>query len=139
MRIYLAARYSRRVELQAYRLILEQLGHEVTSRWVWEDHELAIGTPLEAGVRFAREDMVDLHRCECVISFTEEPGQAGGRNRGGRHVEFGIALASHHIHRIVVVGPRENVFHYLDQVEMHATWPEALAAIGPASPAKRLA
>ncbi len=152
MRIYLAARYSRREELQGYRAELEQRGHEVTSRWVWTDHDL----PLDAdpglgglGVRFAMEDWEDLLRSDCVISFTEDPTQrVPGRARGGRHVEFGIALAVralrfkgclHHGRecalrppvpfRPIVVGARENVFHHLPEIEFFATWPEALASL----------
>lgn len=48
-------------------------------------------------------------------------------SRGGRHVEFGMALAMDK--RLVVVGPRENVFHLLPAVEQFDTWPLALAAL----------
>lgn len=44
------------------------------------------------------------------LVFTE-PANPGGRNRGGRHVEYGIALALSK--DIVVVGEPENVFHNL--------------------------
>ena len=90
MRIYLAARYSRFPEMQGCRTILESLGHMVTSRWINGDHDYKGGqSPAEQRVRFAQEDWADLLAADCVISFTEEPGKAGGRNRGGRHVEFG--------------------------------------------------
>jgi len=44
-----------------------------------------------------------------VITFTETPRSSN--SRGGRHVEFGIALGMRK--RAVVIGPRENVFHCL--------------------------
>jgi hypothetical protein len=34
--------------------------------------------------------------------------------RGGRHVEFGIALGQHM--NIVIIGPRENIFHWYDRI-----------------------
>jgi hypothetical protein len=128
MRIYLAARYGRREELLGYRSRLEAAGHRVTSRWLWEEHDLPIGASPEHGVRFALDDYEDVRSADCLISFTEEPGKApGGRARGGRHVEFGLALASEA--RLIVVGWRENVFHYLPDVEFWATFDEALAAL----------
>lgn len=126
MTIYLAARYSRRCELLGFARELEMRGHEVTSRWLTSDHLLPVGAPPEEGVHFALEDWYDCARAACTISFTEEPAKAGGRNRGGRHVEFGIAVALKQ--RVVVIGWRENVFHYLPHVEFYGTPAEALAA-----------
>jgi hypothetical protein len=126
VRIYLASRYSRRAELVAYMAALEALGHTVTSRWLREDHELPIGAEPAAGVRFAREDYEDLTTADLCISFTEEPGKAGGRNRGGRHVEFGIALGRGLL--LVVVGARENVFHYMPRVRFYPTWARFMAS-----------
>ena len=40
--------------------------------------------------------------------------------RGGRHAEFGIALALGK--RVIVIGPRENVFHALPAVERYESW-----------------
>lgn len=39
MNIYLAARYSRRLELGNYAALLESLGHEITARWLSGAHE----------------------------------------------------------------------------------------------------
>ena len=46
---------------------------------------------------------------DAVIVFTEMPNSVLAT--GGSHVEFGLALAQGK--RVIVVGPRENVFHYL--------------------------
>lgn len=46
-------------------------------------------------------------------------------SRGGRHVEFGMALAL--AKRCIVIGPRENVFHLLPQVEQYDSWEQYLA------------
>lgn len=151
MKIYLAARYSRREELVGYRTQLEALGHTVQARWINGEHQLSDeGTPIgehgEALVegtlrsgehlseheqseraaklrtRFALDDWEDVNTAELVISFTEPPRSKA--NRGGRHVEYGIALANRA--QVIVVGYRENIFHWLPQVQFYETWDQAL-------------
>lgn len=149
MKIYLAARYSRRLELCGYRTELEALGHTVQARWLNGEHQLSNeGTPIgesgealvEAGAcdeaaklraRFALDDWEDVNAAQCVISFTEAPRSSA--NRGGRHVEYGIGLANKA--RVIVVGHRENIFHWLPQVEFCETWAEALERINVVAPA----
>lgn len=127
LKIYLAARYSRREELNGYKRDLEQRGHEVTSRWLLGSHQIDdAGLSDEAHQverqRFAQEDWEDLQAADVVISFTEAPRSSS--SRGGRHVEFGAALALGKI--CVVVGPRENVFHCLPQVTVVDRWYQIL-------------
>lgn len=129
MKVYLASRFSRGPELLGYRADLERYGIEVTSRWLLGGHEWA-GTddealPIDVGERFATEDINDLVVADVVICFTEEP--RSGASRGGRHVEFGYALAAELT--IIVVGPRENVFYCLPEVHHHETWETALAEV----------
>lgn len=129
MLIYLAARYSRLAEMQEKREELKAFGHFVTSRWVNGGHQIADRDhPAEERARFAYEDYSDVLLADCVISFTEEP-RAPSSNRGGRHVEFGIALALHK--RVIVVGYRENVFHSMPEVEFYESWAQARAVLGP--------
>lgn len=123
VKIYLAARYSRREELCGYRAELEALGHRVTSRWLNGNHQiddagLSAEAAQEERVRFASEDWNDLMAADWCISFTETPRSSN--SRGGRHVEFGAALATGKV--CVVVGPRENVFHCLPGVEWFPDW-----------------
>ena len=127
MKVYLASRYSRREELNVYRADLEQRGLTVTSRWLAGDHQISDSGLSEQAkeadrIRFATEDWEDLLQAELCISFTEEPRSSN--SRGGRHVEFGAALAAGQ--RCVVIGPRENVFHCLPWVEVFASWSEFL-------------
>lgn len=127
MRIYLAARHSRREELCGYADELRKCGHEITARWLLGSHKLsgvalavesASGSAPSRGAAFAREDLQDLMRADAVISFTEVP--RSGHSRSGRHVEFGMAFAMHK--RLIVIGPRENVFHCLSAVERYESW-----------------
>lgn len=68
------------------------------------------------------------------MKLTLRPSQsAPWAARGGRHVEFGVAVAS--CKRLVVIGPRENIFHHLPRVEVFPTLGEWLELFtrGPAS------
>lgn len=127
MKIYLASRYSRRDDMTVHAFELYGLGHQVTSRWINGNHQisddgLSAEAKAEERARFAMEDWEDLLSAECTISFTEAP--RGTNSRGGRHVEFGAALALNQ--RVIVVGYRENVFHCLPEVEFYETWEECL-------------
>ena len=129
MRIYLAARYSRREELCGYARILEAAGHEITSRWLDGGHQIPPdqeeAVVRAEGERFAREDIEDVRRAECVIAFTEQPRE--GTSRGGRHVELGLALAWEK--RLRIVGPRENVFCWLPEVMVYPTFEDLMACL----------
>jgi hypothetical protein len=129
-RIYLAARYSRNAEMRGVRDVLQALGYEVTSRWI-DQHggnllESIVAGQLnaepEACSQYADVDVDDLTRADTVISFTS----ADGGGKGGRHVEFGLALGLGR--RLVIVGPRENVFHTLPQIEWYPDWAHLVMA-----------
>lgn len=129
MKVYLAARFSRFDELNLCRAELETLGISVTSRWLRGGHEW-VGTPddeipRDHLARFAAEDLEDLDVADMLVCFTESP--RSGPARGGRHVEFGYALAKGK--PVIVVGHLENVFYALPDVVWVDTWPEALAVL----------
>jgi hypothetical protein len=141
--IYLASRYSRRLELCEYRERLRGLGYLVQARWLDGGHQLdnagaQIGDNgealIEAGnteranalrAKFADDDWQDVTSAEIQINFTEPPRSSA--NRGGRHVELGISLARGA--RVIVVGYRENIFHWLPQIEFFETFDAALEAL----------
>jgi hypothetical protein len=141
--IYLAGRYSRREELCGYKADLEARGFKVPARWLLGAHQitdagLALGAELEAAfedeadqrdhilelrAEFAMDDWEDVTSAGLLVAFTEPPRSDKGR--GGRHVEFGIALGLSM--PILVVGPRENIFCCLPQVTVYPDWQAALA------------
>jgi hypothetical protein len=126
VKVYLAARYSRREELCGYAAELRAAGFEITSRWLDGDHQISDGGLSEQAhaqerQRFAEEDWTDLMAAEVTISFTEEP--RGTNSRGGRHVEFGAAMALGQY--CIVCGPAENVFHHLPEVFLCEYWAAA--------------
>ena len=146
MKIYLASRYSRRVELCGYREQLRADGHQVDAVWLNGGHQISDnGTPIgESGVsvvegddgssteqaqqlrtKFAQDDYDDVRDCDCLIAFTEPPRT--GPTRGGRHVELGLAIGMKKT--VIVCGPRENIFCWLPGVIHVDTFAEALACI----------
>lgn len=131
-RIYLASRYSRREELCQVREALRELGWIVTPRWLNGDHqisdeEMSSEERRAAKAHFAAEDWEDLASSAITVSFTEEPRSSS--SRGGRHVEYGAALAMGQ--RCIVVGPAENVFHLLPSVELYSGLDAAILALTP--------
>ena len=135
--IYLAARYSRRLELCGYRDQLEAAGYTVTARWLGGGHRIGDdGLPAaEDGSRVAvpagatpgqgaEEDALDIEAAQILVAFTEQP-RGGGR--GGRHFEMGYALGLRL--RVLVAGPREHPFCWLPAVEWHPAWDSALASL----------
>lgn len=129
--VYLAGRYDRREELQEVAKLLEATGwFEVTSRWLKEDHEMPANVTTEQEqeitAAFALDDLVDISRADFVIHFTED--RSVGYNRGGRHVELGLGLGMGK--KNFIVGPRENVFHYLPNVTQFDTLNQLLRYLG---------
>lgn len=134
MKIYLASRYSRNEEMRGCRDVLQALGHTVTSRWI-DLHPDVVGDfsssfgPEELNAQpekcapLGQHDIDDLAAADWVVNFT-----CGTGGKGGRHVEFGYALALRK--RVFVVGPRENVFHALPQVERYPSWRSFVIAVG---------
>ena len=128
MKIYLAARFSRRHEVHALGKDLQALGHTIVSRWSLCDHVLTAGLSDQANYlarqRFALEDMEDIRNANCLILLSEPPRN---NSRGGHLVEFGAALALGL--RVIVVGPRATVFHCLPTVEVFDTWQSLLKEV----------
>jgi nucleoside 2-deoxyribosyltransferase len=153
MKVYIAGRYSRRDSFRELRDELRRMGHEVTSRWLdtdWPVEERgSSAAPPEYREKYATLDLEDVEAADMVVSFTEEPRSGG---RGGRHVEYGYALALRRMAftvyrgnppspvRIVVIGQRENLFHHHPFVEFFPSqwdWLRSLESVpGPADEGK---
>jgi nucleoside 2-deoxyribosyltransferase len=115
MKVYVAAPYPIR-DLAIYVMrALEEHGHEVTSRWLKALDELTD--------EHARKDMEDVASADVLLAMNPDGWENIGT--GGRHVEFGYALALGK--RVVLIGQRSNMFHYLNQVTVVDTLEEALA------------
>jgi hypothetical protein len=135
---YLAATFERHAEMRRYRDQLESTWPgqvKVTSRWI----DLHGGDELEASTaaqlnedptrcwKFGQADVADVNGAHVFVLFTGD----GPSARGGRHTEFGRAQEQHdqyNVPRLVIVGPRENVFHCHPDVEVYPDWAAFLAA-----------
>jgi nucleoside 2-deoxyribosyltransferase len=116
LKVYLAAQYARRDEMCIVAKHLQEVGVEVTSRWLAEQESLSsdMGDHSDDFYKTtAAIDLEDIDRADVLVFMAESP--LVGIKRGGRHVEFGYALAKGK--RIFVIGFKENVFHYIPGVE----------------------
>jgi len=107
MKIYLAASYVRRLEILGYKQLLEEDGIIITSEWVTGIHEQTPWTE----TTYAQHDLECIREADIFMGFTEPENVDSKYKRGGRHVEFGYAIA--YGKRLVIVGPLENAFYYL--------------------------
>ncbi len=132
---YFAGRHSRHAELTRYRdqLLTAVPGASVTSRWI-DRHggeletnhtpEALNAAPADCW-KHGAADLEDLNRADVIVSFTD----GGPGRRGEYHVEYGYALALRGSNdprvyqpRIIVVGPRENIFHCHPAIEIYPEW-----------------
>lgn len=118
-KVYIAARYERRLEMLEHQKDIESRGIRVISRWIKHGPECDKIGPAYS----ALADRADLVKADVLLFFSEE----GPFPRGGRHVEFGMALGM--LRPIFVVGPKENVFHHIPGVRHFNTYEEARDAI----------
>lgn len=133
---YFAGRYSRHAELAIYRDRLVTFGvGEVTSRWIdCHDGELENSyTPEELNTNPEKcwvhgyHDLEDLEAASVIVSFTGD----GGGGKGGRHIEHGYAIKTDREYstpmRLVIIGPRENIFHCHPATEVYETFDKFLS------------
>ncbi|MDA0256112.1 MAG: nucleoside 2-deoxyribosyltransferase [Chloroflexi bacterium] len=129
---YLAARYSRRDELNRYREQLNDTGIEVTSRWLTTDPPAPVAELTDSHwSELAQADIDDVRRADALVAFAGDSDGGGG----GRHVELGVALALERL--VVVVGTPEHLFHRLPQARGEPDWEGALARLRDAARGSR--
>lgn len=123
--VYIASRYSRKEEMQDVASILVDRGLVCKSSWLDEPHgpntSLEELTP-EQHLQYAKQDFEDIMSSDAMLFFAEDPNKQPPR--GGRHVEFGYAFALGV--DIYIIGPKENIFHYLPNIKHFETFEEFL-------------
>lgn len=120
-KIYLAALYSRREEMEEYAIQLMNLyGYDITSRWVFGGEE---GFTEKAIAIF---DLEDVDEADTIVAFSQPYGTL--YKGGGRNVELGWAMAKGK--RCVLIGERENVFMSHPIIEQYDTLEDWLATEG---------
>lgn len=113
MRFYICARYGRRDEAEQLAVQLQDMGHTITSSWLGQvESEMAVDESAVVTAQLARRDLNEVKEADALVTLSELEDNPWGR--GGRHVEFGAALAFGK--QVFVIGPMENLFHYLPEV-----------------------
>lgn len=112
--LYIAASFEQVALVSALRADLADYV-DVTSTWCDEPPMVnndPRNAPREMRTR-GNEDFLDIERSDMVAVITTVPSTSGGL-----HTELGIALALGK--RVMLVGPRLNVFHYMNKIEHFA-------------------
>lgn len=123
---YLAGRFERKQELIHVEEFLKNHNIMPGTRWLHQETDMREADE-EGRKRYSLINVEDVRNADFLITLSEDleyPSESlvNGIDgltyvpaiwaRGGRHVEFGVALANGL--DIVVIGPPENLFHYYD-------------------------
>lgn len=109
IRIYLAAQFNLRYSLHPVRRQLQEHGIIVHADWLDSPGGDLADPATQAWIE---RDLSDLQAADVFVALSL-PSQHGWGS-GGRHVEFGYALALNK--PIVLVGKQENLFHWHESV-----------------------
>jgi nucleoside 2-deoxyribosyltransferase len=127
MKIYLAAPYSRKDEINKYAAELRAGGVIVTSSWLEEPHKPDTqmqDLPHDINQGYAVQDVKDVAAADILILWTDPTKSI---IRQGRTAELGIWIGLNHArHRhapVFVVGLEdENIFHHCPEVSHFESW-----------------
>jgi nucleoside 2-deoxyribosyltransferase len=106
---------------------IRDAGHKIVSTWLEED----MTAPLTAScrARIAAKDLREIRKADVLVL---EAAPVGCHVPGGKHVELGYALALGKT--VLVVGRKENIFHWHDDVHVFASTYEAVARLSGGRP-----
>jgi hypothetical protein len=119
MRVYLAARYAWMLKMAEVGDQMKALGFDITSQWIYYAEE---GKTREEN---AVMDLEDVRRADALVCYTFLEGTP--IPGGGRHSEFGMAYAWGK--KVYIVGPREQIFHWLPGVTQFDTTEQMIVAL----------
>lgn len=115
LKVYVAARYDRKDEVTEIVECLMCDGFTVTSTWHREPYAPKVqlpDLPEDEHRDLALRDIRELDEADVILLLTDPPTEP--HVRGGKHVEFGYALAKDK--ELICCGPAENIFHHLPRV-----------------------
>jgi nucleoside 2-deoxyribosyltransferase len=114
IRVYIAAPFELQSDAQYLARLLSMRPQPIgcTARWL-----TAGGTNDQA---WADRCVADVVRCDVLVALNPADWKRSGT--GGRHVEYGIAVALRK--PLVIVGQRSNLFHHVAGVELVEVGPE---------------
>lgn len=140
MKVYLASMFSDKDRILARGKELAEMGIESTSRWASETvpHNVTIQDCTEDYLReTAVADLEDILRADKVVLVVPEPellinATVASSSRGGRHFESGFVYGlvvqqlrdgGKPTRELIILGKKENVFHYLDGLKLAQGYP----------------
>ena len=119
--VYLAASFGRQEEMRAVARRLRAVGVECTSRWLREDQSIHTkGSRDKFLTKCALTDIEDVRAARIFVRFSDKEEMAfplvqSKLATGARHFEMGLAWACNK--KIIVVGGRQNIFDWLEDVK----------------------
>lgn len=119
MKIYLAAMYQWIDKMKVEREKFRAAGFEITADWIESDAVNQARSRHEN----ATLDLEGVKRADAFVLYTLPIGTMF--SSGGRMTELGYAIALNK--RIILVGPRENVFCHLDNIREFSTSEDVIA------------
>lgn len=114
--VYLAAKFSRREEMEGLTPTLRDHGYDCIARWVYGGEDGLTRSEI------AELDLEDVAKANALIIFTHPRGEP--QPGGGRFVEMGYALGLGK--EVIVIGPHENVFTSTPSVVVYDTFEDFL-------------
>jgi hypothetical protein len=135
MRVYIASFFADKDRVVERGKELKALGIECTSRWALEKapHNCTI---TDKPAQYMREtavfDIEDILIADTVVLTVPTPEQLMAltphqMSRGGRTFEsgfmYGLMFAASKPRELIIMGPKENVFHFLDGTEEAKNFP----------------
>jgi len=119
MKVYIAGQFNSKAQRLLDTALLVKNGIDVTSRWMYETvpHTANVtDLPDAYHAETAMADLEDIDNADALLMFVptekelvDTPIRAA--SRGGRHFEMGYAYRAGK--PIYIIGPKENVFHFL--------------------------
>jgi nucleoside 2-deoxyribosyltransferase len=119
MKVYIAAPFQCLGDADLLRQQFETAGIGCTARWITD------ALAAELSDEWARNDLADVAAADALVAMNPAGWESSGT--GGRHVEFGYALALDK--PIYLLGERTNIFHHLSRVVVKVTAADVIASL----------
>lgn len=121
MKVYISGSYSSKARLRAEGLRLHDLGHDVTSSWLYETVKPDALTDGQWRRRLAEKDIAEVYASDCIILDLCEPSTTGGR-----YCEWGVALAPGSMMLRYTVGNTDRRFFTQLADEQYDSWDQLI-------------
>ena len=127
-RVYVAASFEQRDEVQKLYKILEEQGHTITADWTTHKEIASLPTQQEQeelSRQYVVEDTNGVASAQVFILIL------GERKSTGAHIELGIALGSENVHQILLVTPKldTQIFYRHPKIKQVKDINEAILAV----------